>query len=110
MFAQALRSSLTWLWMLVRASFSRLGIGSAILALAAVIYLEPYFTGTLSCLSDVLGALTAGQPVEWACFEDLLDDLREDGTAATVILAVAAAILASGWSSGGSEGDREHRS
>ena len=105
MFAQALRLLLTWLWMLVKASFSRLGIGSAILALAAVIYLEPYFTGTLSCWSELFGTLTAGRPVEWTCFEDLLDDLREDGTAATVILAVAAAILASAWSSGSSRGE-----
>ena len=99
MFGQALRLSLTWLWMLAKAPSSRLGIGSAILALAAVIYLEPYLIGTLSCTNDLLGALTAGRPVEWACFKDVLDDLREDGTAATVILAIAAAILASGWSS-----------
>ena len=31
---------------------------------------------------------------------DVLDDLRKDGTAATVILAIAAAILANAWSSG----------
>ena len=32
--------------------------------------------------------------------KDTLDVLRDDGTAATVILAIAAAILASAWSSG----------
>lgn len=39
-------------------------------------------------------------PVEWKCFGDVLGDLRKDGAAAGVILGIAAAVLASAWSSG----------
>ena len=85
-----------------KAVANRIWVGATILAIAALIYLEPYGTGGLACSRDALGALFADRPVEWACFKDVLDDLREDGTAATVILAIAAAILASGWSSGSS--------
>lgn len=79
---------------------SRIGLGTAILAIAGVIYLEPHFTRAISCFGDMLQALTAIRSADWKCFEDVLDNLRKDGTAATVILAIAAAILASAWSSG----------
>lgn len=79
---------------------TRVWMGMAILALASVIYLEPYCTGALSCSGSIVQALAVGMPVEWKCFGDVLGDLRKDGAAAGVILAIAAAVLASAWSSG----------
>ena len=81
---------------------TRVWMGMAILALAALIYLEPYFTSTLLCSGDIVHASVAGRPAEWQCFKDVLRDLRKDGAAAGVILGIAAAALASAWSSGGS--------
>lgn len=78
--------------------------GFAILSVTALLYLGAYFVDTASCLDEVARALSSAKPHDWRCFGDVLDDLREDGTAATVILAIAAAILASAWSSG-SRGD-----
>ena len=78
----------------------RVVFGTAILFSAGVIYLEPYVTGTFSCLGDMIQAPTEGRSIEWKCMKDTLDVLRDDGTAATVILAIAAAVLASAWSSG----------
>ena len=75
-------------------------LGTAILFSAGVIYLEPYVTDTFSCLGDMIQAPTEGRSIEWKCTKDTLDVLRDDGTAATVILAIAAAVLASAWSSG----------
>ena len=74
--------------------------GFAILTVTAMLYLGPYFTDTASCLDEAARALSSANTADWECFEDVLDDLRDDGTAATVILAIAAAILASAWSSG----------
>ncbi len=74
--------------------------GFGILAMAALLYLGPYSADTAFCLDDAARGLFSTDPVEWQCFKDVLDDLRGDGTAATVILAIAAAILASAWSSG----------
>ena len=78
----------------------RVVFGTAILFSAGVIYLEPYVADTFFCLGDVIQAPTEGRSVNWQCLVDVLDDLRDDGTAATVILAIAAAVLASAWSSG----------
>lgn len=74
--------------------------GFAILALTALVYLGPYAADIASCLDKAARALSSTGPIDWQCFGAMLDDLREDGTAATVILAIAAAILASAWSSG----------
>ena len=78
-------------------------LGTAILFSAGVIYLEPYVTDTFSCLGDTIQAMAAGSPMAWKCLEGVLSNLREDGTAATVILAIAAAVLASAWSSGSNQ-------
>ena len=81
---------------------SRLGIGTVILFATGAIYLEPHISGVFSCLADLaLGVFERG-PTDGQCLADALEDLRRDGTAATVILAIAAAVLASAWSSGGS--------
>ena len=90
----------TWPQTIAKALTTRVGIGTAILAITGVIYLEPHITGAFSCLGDMIQALATGCHIGWQCLADVLDDLREDGTAATVILAIAAAILASAWSSG----------
>ena len=74
--------------------------GFAILTLAALLYLGPYSADTTSCLDEIVRARSSAESIDWQCFGDVLDDLRKDGTAATVILAIAAAILASAWSSG----------
>ena len=89
-----------WPKTISKALVSRAGLGTAILAMAGAIYLEPYITDTFSCLGNMIQAPTAGRSIEWKCMKDMLDDLRDDGTAATVILAIAAAVLASAWSSG----------
>ena len=96
------RLLIVWIWpkTIAKALVSRAGLGTAILAMAGVIYLEPYVTDTFSCLGEMIQAPTEGRSVDWQCLVDVLDDLRDDGTAATVILAIAAAILASAWSSG----------
>ena len=104
MLAAKIRSRLSeWLARLlsqVKRVSIRSMLGTAILFSAGVIYLEPYVTETFSCLGDAIQALTAGSPMAWKCLEDVLSNLREDGTAATVTLAIAAAVLASAWSSG----------
>ena len=74
--------------------------GVTLLFLAGLIYLGPYAVDATVCLEGGLRALIAGRPIEWQCYQDVLDDLRKDGAAAGVILAIAAAILASAWSSG----------
>lgn len=78
---------------------ARVVAGFAILAVTALLYLGPYFTGTASCLDGTARALSSAAITDWQCFGNVLGDLRKDRTAATVILAVAAAILASAWSS-----------
>lgn len=78
----------------------KLVIGVAILFFASVLYLGQYIWDALSCVGDTLPAAFAGEPIDWQCFQDVVEELRDDGTAATVILAIAAAILASAWSSG----------
>ena len=74
--------------------------GFSILALAAVLYLGTYFADAAACMDGMARGLFTDDPVDWQCFGDVVKDLRKDGTAATVILAIAAAILASAWSSG----------
>lgn len=96
------RLLIVWIWpkTIAKALVSRAGLGTAILAMAGVIYLEPYVTDSFFCLGDMIQAPTEGRSIEWKCMKDTLDVLRDDGTAATVILAIAAAVLASAWSSG----------
>lgn len=74
--------------------------GVTLLFLTGLIYLGPYAADTASCVDSSLRDLIAGSPIEWQCYGDVLEDLRKDGAAAGVILAIAAAILASAWSSG----------
>ena len=81
---------------------SRVGLGAIILAATAAIYLWPHISDVVSCVDAMLRGLIAGRPVGWQCLKNALADLRQDGTAATVILAIAAAVLASAWRSGGS--------
>ena len=78
----------------------RLIIGASILILASVLYLGQYFSDAWFCLLDTVREAVTGRPVEWQCVKGVVRDLREDNTAATVILAIAAAVLASAWSSG----------
>ena len=78
----------------------KLIIGGIILLLACALYLGQYFWDALSCVGDAAPAVFTADPIDWQCFRDVIKDLRKDGTAATVILAIAAAILASAWSSG----------
>ena len=73
--------------------------GVTLLFLAGLIYLGPYVVDATVCLEGNLRALIAGRPIEWQCYQDVLKDLRKDSAAAGVILAIAAAILASAWSS-----------
>ena len=82
-----------------RGSF-RVLTGATILSLAGLIYLGPYAADVASCLDSTLRDVIAGRPTEWQCYQDVLKDLRKDGAAAGVILAIAAATLASAWSSG----------
>ena len=74
--------------------------GVTLLFLAGLIYLVPYGADATVCLDSSLRALIAGRPLEWQCYQDVLKDLRKDSAAAGVILAIAAAILASAWGSG----------
>lgn len=78
----------------------KLSTGIAILVFASMLYLGQYFWDALSCVGDAIPAIFTADPVDWQCFRDVVKDLRKDGTAAGVILAIAAAILASAWSSG----------
>ena len=78
----------------------KLVIGGIILLSACALYLGQYIEDALSCVGDAVPAAFTDDPVDWQCFRDVIKDLRKDGTAATVILAIAAAILASAWSSG----------
>lgn len=78
----------------------RVVAGFAILTIAALLYLGPYSADAASCLDEIVRARSAERSIDWQCFRDVLDVFRKDGTAATVILAIAAAILASAWSSG----------
>ena len=84
----------------VRAVSLRVVVGFTILAMACLLYLGPYFADTAACLDDMARGMFSADPVEWHCLKNVLADLRKDNTAATVILAIAAAILASAWSSG----------
>ena len=74
--------------------------GATILFLAGVIYLGTYVTEVVSCLGSIAREVIGQASVNRQCLVDVFDDLRDDGTAATVILAIAAAVLASAWSSG----------
>ena len=85
-----------------KALLSRVGIGAAILFATGAIYLEPHISGVFSCLADLALGIFERGPTDGQCLADALEDLRQDGTAATVILAIAAAVLASAWRSGGS--------
>ena len=76
--------------------------GVTLLFLAGLIYLGPYVLDATVCLEGSLRDLRACRPIEWQCYQDVLKDLRKDSSAAGVILAIAAAILASAWRSGGS--------
>lgn len=78
----------------------KLGIGIGILLFASALYLGQYAWDAMSCVGDAAPAAFTDDPVDWQCFGDVIKDLRKDNTAATVILAIAAAILASAWSSG----------
>lgn len=78
----------------------KLVIGGVILMFACMLYLGQYIWDALSCVGDAVPAAFTDDPVDWQCFRNVIKDLRKDGTAATVILAIAAAILASAWSSG----------
>ena len=78
----------------------KLAIGIVILLFASVLYLGQYIWDALSCVGDAVPAAFTDEPVDWQCFKDVVEDLRDDNTAATVILAIAAAVLASAWSSG----------
>ncbi len=78
----------------------KLIIGVVILFLASALYLGQYIWDAMSCIGDAAPAVFTDEPVDWQCFKDVIQDLRKDGTAATVILAIAAATLASAWSSG----------
>ena len=89
-----------WLRLASKELGSRTGVGFSILVLAALLYLGPYFSNALSCLGGMIQELSNRGSIDWQCLVDIFDDLRKDGTAATVILAIAAAILASAWSSG----------
>ena len=99
-FLSALTAMRKWLRLAVGELASRTGVGFSILVLAALLYLGPHFSSTQSCLGGMMQELIDTGSTDWQCFGDVLDDLRKDGTAATVILAIAAAILASAWSSG----------
>ena len=97
-----LKGELIQFWGKAKQTDPRLVIGASVLILASVLYLGEYFSDTWFCLLDTGRVAVTGGQVEWQCVKDVVKDLREDGTAATVILAIAAAILASAWSSGSS--------
>ena len=99
-FWSALTATRRWLRLAAGELASRTAVGFSILVLAALLYLGPHFSSALSCLGDMMQELIDRGSTDWQCFGDALDELRRDGTAATVILAIAAAILASAWSSG----------
>ena len=98
-----LKERLTGLWAQVRSVGVKALTGTTILLAAGALYLGPYFTGMASCLDEITRALSSAATTDWQCFGNVVDDLRRDGTAATVILAIAAAMLASAWSSGRAE-------
>lgn len=75
-------------------------IGFVILVFAAWLYLGTYVGEVAVCLVDIGEELFTNRRLNLQCLDSVLDDLRDDGTAATVILAISAAILARAWSSG----------
>ena len=75
-------------------------IGFVILTFAAWLYLGTYVGEIAVCLVDIGEELFTNRRLNLQCLDSVLDDLRDDSTAATVILAIAAAMLARAWSSG----------
>ena len=75
-------------------------VGIAILAFAAWVYLGEYVEGVAVCSVAIGEGLFADGSFKLNCLDSVLGNLRDDDTAATVILAIAAAILARAWSSG----------
>lgn len=78
----------------------KLVIGGVILFCASMLYLGQYIWDAMSCVGDAAPAVFTADPIDWQCFRDVVKGLRKDGAAAGVILAIAAAILASAWRSG----------
>ena len=74
--------------------------GFVILIFAAWLYLGAYMGDGAACVVSLGKELLADGRFNLQCLHSVMDDLREDGTAATVILAIAAAILAKAWSRG----------
>ena len=92
----------TWNWLSSRWRRIRIRvlIGAALMFLVGIVYLGPYVSDALLCIDTTIRKLVTENSAGWKCMNDMLDDLRKDGTAATVMLAIAAAILASAWSGG----------
>ena len=76
----------TWPQTIAKALTTRVGIGTAILAITGVIYLEPHVTGAFSCLGDMIQALATVCPIGCRVFqfsEEALDwGYEHDGTSA----------------------------
>ena len=88
--------------LILKQATSKVGLGCIILLLAAALYLGSHVVDALACLLVIVRELIMECSFSWWCLAGVVGDLRRDNTAATVILAIAAAVLASAWSNGGS--------
>lgn len=73
-----------------------------ILALVTLLYLGPHALGFTKCATGQVRSAFTDYQVAERCWRNGLDRLQADGTAATVLLGIAAAVLAKAWSSGSS--------
>ena len=67
------------------------------LGLVALLYLGPQAEGFWECGIGQFKAAVGEHMADERCWADGLDDLRSDGTAAAVLLAIAAAFPISTW-------------
>ena len=73
------------------------------LALIALIYLGPHAERFSDCGFDQVRSTISSHQVTEKCWDESLDKLRQDGTAAAVLLAIAAAFPISTWRNTGPE-------
>ena len=74
-------------------------VGVVMLALIALLYLGPHASRFWGCGFDQLRSIVSPHHATEECWADSLDRLRQDGTAAAILLAIAAAFPISTWRS-----------
>ena len=72
-------------------------VGVLMLALIALLYLGPHANRFWDCGFDQVRSSIGKHQTKGKCWQDGLDRLRQDGTAAVILLAIAAAFPISAW-------------